>query len=179
MALSLQTLKTEFRKLMDPNDPAFVGYPSDPTACADAFANAYDIYCQSAQDIIGNKVLTANKAGFASSLLSLPPVGTPASAALIFESAVVAYWTAATFTITTPPPGFASITTSIVSLFIPTALSTPLAIQFGIISSDGATTADSLAEIFNTYTTTSIQIILTGVTTSVPPVPIILNSLIL
>jgi len=182
MTLSLPSLKESFGKLMNPDNPSFVGFPADISSCASNFADAYESYCLSATDLFGNKLLTTNKPGFISAFIAgmvPPPGGNAITAAAAFEAAAIAFWTGATFEIVTPPPGFASVVTNIVVLVVPAALSTPLAVQFGTIISDGTVVADAIAQIFHTWTTTSVITTITGVTPSTPPVPIVLTSLIL
>jgi len=86
---------------------AATGNPGDfaasPAEATQRLTDAYDTYAQDAVDGSGDGPLVVNKSGFQSALNF---TGTTSSAAATsFEAAVVAYWTGATFNISTPPPG--------------------------------------------------------------------------
>lgn len=125
----------------------------------DGFVNAYDTYALQAIDISGDNPLVVNKATMKSTLLALPPVGTPSSAALIFENAVISYWTGATFALTTPPPGGGPEISALVTT--PPAVGS---IQSGLqtVFSDvdaGTTVASKANDIANTLDTATKAVI--------------------
>jgi hypothetical protein len=180
MTLSVNVLKTELKKFMVDTDPSFVGFPSTLIDSCDSFANAYDIYAKGASDISGDLLLSSNKTLFASTLKSMlvpPPGGNAILASSAFDSAFIGYWMGSIFDIKIIPivPGtggpFAQEITSIVTIVTPGVLQSLLLAEFGIISNDASTKVDSIANCFHTATLSAVQVLITGVSTSVPPIP--------
>lgn len=190
MALLLDTLKYELKKLMDKDHPDFVGFPSDYVGAASNFASAYDVYASQATDASGESVLTVNKPGFSSALTAKlnSPEGSADLASGAFDDAFVAYWTGATFVVGIPPPpvptppicpnvggtGIFSIeASSVVSAVGVGTLKSLLFPIFTTFTEDGSARADDIAEALHTATTTAVTVLITGVDTTAPtPVPI-------
>jgi hypothetical protein len=177
MALNQSTLETKIRELIDPDYSGFIDHPNTKLEGVNNWATAYDIYALDAQDLSGDVLLTANKAGFVSALLDNMPdpvYGTSIAAATAFELAFVAYWTGATFAIlhnplpTLPCPNiggtgtFSTETTSIVSSVIPDVLKNLLLVELSEVSSDGAAKAASLAAVFHVATISAVKVTITG-----------------
>lgn len=181
MALSQATLKAELLKLIDQDSPTFIGFPATKEQACENWANAYDVYCQSAQDISNDGLATSNPTGFKNSLIANLPEGAAGSAALgaaAFESAVVAYWTGATFNIGSLPPGgiggtgvFSIEISSVVTEITPNVLYDLLLIEFSktTFELDMDVKADTLAALFHTFTTTAVIVTISGSDTTPPP----------
>ena len=186
MALDVNTLKSEFLKVIDSTDPGFVGYPATTNQAAINWATAYNTYATAAVDLSSDVLISANFPGFISQLNNgLIPVGTIATAAAAFEAAFVAYWTGAVFAVGIPPvpigpcPNiggtlvFGLEITSVVSAIMPNVLNGLLLGEFGILSADATAKATSLAAAFHTATTTAVFVTIAGTDTTVPtPLPI-------
>ena len=146
MGLSAATLKDEFAKLTDPDNPDFVGHPTTIADAASNWGNAYAVYAASAEDISTDSILTTNLTGFINALIANLPTGetgTIALAANAFELAFVAFWTAATFNVGLLPPNgiggtgtFSAETTSVVSSITADILKNLLEVEFAVLSSD-------------------------------------------
>ena len=184
MALSQATLKSEILKVIDEDNIGFVGWPTTPVEVADNWGNAYNTYALSAEDISTDSLAVANLSGFKSALTLLMPFdpvpGTALLAATAFESAFIAYWTAATFAIAVIPPPQAPVppnngiwappeTSSIVTAVTPAVLYPLLLAEFALNESDADIKADALATAFHTATTTAIFTTIIGFDTTVPP----------
>lgn len=186
MALDVNKLKTELLKIIDPNDPHFVGYPTNATDFANNWANAYDTYAKDAQDVSGDVLITAFKSAMAAKLLTLNvPAGVIATAASTFDDALKAYWASAVFAIgIVPTPAsacpsvggtgtWATETSSIGVGFTAGILEASLLSLLAIPSSDPQVKAPALAAAFHNATTSAVKILITGVDTTVPtPLPI-------
>lgn len=180
--LSVSTLETQLRNLLDGSVATFAGYPATKADAITNWGNAYNTYALSAQDVSGDPVVTTNLAGFTSALTSgLVDVGTVTTAADAFEAAFVAYWTGGTFATAIPGVGtatcpnvggnlvFSAEVTSLVSAVTPNILKNLLLTEFAILSSDAATKAASLASAFHTATTTAVFVTIAGTDTTPPP----------
>jgi hypothetical protein len=189
MALVLATLEAEFKKLMDPDDPGFLGHPPTIANAAAAWKDAYDLYASQAVDVSNDPLTTANPAGFEAMLATLlppgDPGGNPSQAADAFEQAFSTYWTGGIFATGFPPTpapvcpnvggnGIWSIEQSSIVLSVtPNILKALLEIEFAILQEDGSAKATALANAFHTATTSAVMVLITGLDTSVPtPLPI-------
>jgi hypothetical protein len=175
MALSQAILKAEFLKLFD---PAVAVYPATVVDAITNWSNAYNTYALNAVDVSGDPVVTVNLAGFTAaltaSILPCPPGTDITTCANAFDSAFVAYWTLAAFSIGSLPPGiypclnvggtltFGIETTSIVSVVTPGVLSALLLTEFANLSSDYDAKADDLAQAFHDATTSAVLVTIVG-----------------
>jgi len=154
MALSASKLKNEILAII--NDP--LNFPASENEAKQRLADAYDNYAQDAVDGSGDGPLSVNKSGFQSAL-NFPVGGSAAAAATAFETAVVTYWTGATFNITTPPIGSLSkVSSTIITPPIPNGL---IGVVFADISA-GVTAdekAQQVADAIHTMTITGAGII--------------------
>lgn len=188
MALLQATLKTHLLRLLDSTNPAFVGFPSTKEETAENWANAYDIYAQSAQDVSNDVLETSNRAGFKNALIANLPegTGTAALASNAFETALVAYWIGATFKIVNLPLSgvggngtFGLEISSIVTSITPNVLSNLLLAEFSkeVIETDMDVKAGLLAGIFHDATTSAVICTISGLDTTPPgsggPLPIV------
>jgi hypothetical protein len=195
MALSQATLQTELLKLLDETDLNFVGWPTDPATAASNWSTAYNNYASSAVDVSGDSLLLSFPALFETALLStMIPNGTIVDAAQAFETAFQGYWTGATFNIGLLPPngipvppnpcsGFFSLEiTSVVILVTPNILKNLLLTELAVLSSNAATKATALATAFHTATLSAVNVLISGLDTTVPPpvgpFPIINNNFV-
>ena len=187
MALSQTVLIDEILKLIDSTREDFVTYPATREDAITNWANAYNTYALAATDISGDGLVTANLAGFISTLASLlpevPPGGSIIEAANAFDAAFVSYWTGATFAVLIPPPPpndppippainngiFGLETISTVTAVTAGILSANLQEEFASISSDAATKAAGLASAFHTATTSAVIVTIIGVDTTPAP----------
>lgn len=97
-------------------------FPGSPFEAINLLTDAYDSYAQDAVDGTGDPPLVVNKSAFKSAL-NFDIGNTAVIAATTFESAVVEYWTGATFSPSTPPPGsVAKVSSAIVTPPIPNGL---------------------------------------------------------
>lgn len=195
MPLVKATLEAEIRKLIDPDDPLFSGWPPDTDQAAANWAAAYDLYASQATDVSGDPVLTKFPNLFELKLAGdpgpppepgLPDSDEAAEAADIFDRAFVAYWTGAIFVVGVPPPptgipcpnvggtGIFSVeTTSVVSTVTSGMLKALLEIEFASKTGAGSDKAVALANIFDAVTKAAVLVLITGLDTTVPtPVPI-------
>jgi hypothetical protein len=191
MALDQTKLRTEFAKVMDADDPAFVGFPDTTAQAADNWANAYHTYALDAEDVSGDSFLIPPVAANFSSTLAanLPPplTGTAALAAAAFEAAFVAYWTPVTFNILEliPPPPFVpacpniglgnniwGVETTSLPLVTPGVILASLTAIFLVNtppqSEDVQTKIDNMTNAFHTATTTAIIVTIVGLDTTPP-----------
>jgi len=187
MALSQATLKTELLKIMDPDNPSFVGHPDNVNDAAANWAAAYDTYALNAADYSGDALASANAPGFETTLANMLPAGDPggtaATAAAAFEAAFIMYWTGAVFAvgIVPPPTGvcpniggntiFGLEATSAVITIVPNIL-IPLLVAawanpLGTEDPDAAATIAASA--FHTATTTAVFVLISGTDTTPPP----------
>jgi hypothetical protein len=182
MALVKATLKDELLKLIDPDDPDFVGHPANSIEFANNWADAYEAYAVSAADASGDPLVTANRAGFVAALQLLnSPVGVIATAAASFDSAFVAYWTGAIFAVGTPPTPsspcasvggngiWAAEVSSVVALVDAGTLQASMASLLAIPSADPQVKAAALADAFHIATTSAVHVLITGTDTTPPP----------
>lgn len=179
MALSASILKTEILKLVDPDDPGFVGFPEDTATMQANWTDAFDAYALNAVDVSGDPVVTVNKAGFQAALAPLfNPDSTSTAAANAFASAWSAYWTGATFAILIPPPSgvggngiFGVEISSAVTVVVPANLSSDLKTIFDTIDTDQDpdTKAQQIADAFHAATTNDITVLISGLDTTPPP----------
>lgn len=182
MALDVNKLKGELLKLIDPNDPHFVGHPTNATDFANNWANAYDTYAKDAQDVSGDPVLTAHKSSMAARLLTLNvPAGVIATAASTFDQALADYWIGATFAtliVPTPAAACASVggtglwsaeASSVVSAVTAHVLEASMLSLLAIPSDDPNVKATALANAFHAATTSAVKVTITGTDTTTPP----------
>ena len=187
MALLQATLKTQLLRLVDSENPSFLGYPSTLEQTAENWTTAYDIYCQSAQDISDDGVATVNTVGFKNALIANLPegTGTGALAAAAFESAFVAYWMGAVFNIGNLPPGgvggngiFGVEISSVVTTVTPNVLYGLLLAEFNkaVFETNMDTKANTLAALFHATTISAVICTISGTdTTPAPsgPIPLV------
>jgi len=158
MTLVAATLESELLKLFDSSSASFVGYPTTAIAAANNWANAYDAYAKTAMDMSGDLLVTANKAGFASTLISQlptdPTVGSYVNAANAFDAAFIIYWTAAIFAFIPPEAS------SIVTVIVPSTLANLLLPTFSDITAAGTAQikAQQMAAAFHAATTTAVTV---------------------
>lgn len=196
MALDQAKLKTEILKLIDPENPAFVGHPEDGATAAENWAAAYNAYALDAEDASEEAVSSVNDSGFEDAIKSglegdpgPPPVpgsSTPAEAAAAFGAAFLAFWTGGIFAFGTPPNpltepcpsvggnGIWGIeASSLVTAVVPAGLITLLTTVFADKTEDADAKADDLAAAFHTATTTGVTVLIAGTDTTAPtPLPI-------
>lgn len=192
MTLSKSKLESEFSKVMDENDPNFVGWPSTILAGINNFATAYENYAKDAVDRSEDVLLTYNKAGFIGALTGLNINSTYVDAANAMEAAIKAFWTGATFAIVklilTPPapipPGpppdcislgigtriYATEITSIVTVVDDGNIlyATLLPELQKVEASDMTNKISRLADIWHNVTTSEIKCLISGTDTTVP-----------
>lgn len=190
MALDVNKLKGELLKLIDPNDPHFVGWPTNATDFATNWSNAYDTYAKDAQDASGDPVLTTSKSAMKARLLTLNiPAGTVATASSTFDQALADYWHGATFaTLIAPTPAaacasvggtglWAAETSSVVSTVTAHVLETSMLSLLAIPSDDPNVKATALAAAFHAATTNAVKVTITGTDTTAPPTgPLTINN---
>lgn len=193
MTLAQSKLEAEFAKIMNPDDPGFVGFPliddglggvdilASRQASAQNWATAYNTYALDAVDASGDTFLAPPDPGNFANALSFATMD-PASLAAEFGVAFIAYWTGVTFAIgallnpATEPcasvggTGIWSVEQiSAVSLVTSIGLIASLASELAINSEDGAAKAASIAGFFHTATTTEVAVLITGLDTTSPP----------
>jgi hypothetical protein len=182
VALDVNKLKDELLKLIDPNDPDFVGHPTNATDFATNWSNAYDAYAQDAQDVSTDPVLTANKNAMKARLLTLNiPAGTITTAASTFDQALADYWNGATFaTLVVPTPGAACASVGGTGLWSAEASSVVSSVTAGVLqasmlsllaipSDDPDVKATALANALHAATTNAVKVTITGTDTTGPP----------
>lgn len=194
MTLSKSKLESEFSKVIDENDPNFVGWPSTILAGINNFATAYENYAKDAVDYSEDALLTYNKAGFIGALTGLNINSTYVDAATAMENAFKAFWTKATFAVLKlippplPPPApppecpnvgglllFSKENTSIIfATDVGNILYTTLLPELQKVeASDMTNKIARLADIWHTATTTTIICLISGLDTTAPsPLPI-------
>lgn len=141
---------------------------------ADAFANAYETYALDAVDVSGDSPDVVNKSGLASAIKAITVPGTAATAALQYETGIVAFWTGATFKLLTPPAGTIApeVSAIVTTPPVPGPLAIALTAVFSDISGkDHATKASEIADALDTATKT-VVVTCTG-TNAAPPPPTI------
>jgi hypothetical protein len=192
MTLSKATLKAELLKIMDSQNPNFVGWPATPATAITNFAAAYNTYATQATDISGDHLILANLPGFIAAITSaMPPPspgGTLANYASTMATAFTTYWTAAPFTILIPPPSgiggtgvFSIEVTSLVTVINSAILSTGILTQLNQQFDSADDAADAVADVWHTATTTAITVVIVGLDTTPPPagpLPIINTALV-
>ena len=147
MALDKDKLKTELKKWMDA--------PSDVKETAiDLFCDSYEKYAEDATATSGGVYESADKALMKSTLMAMPPVGTPVDSALIFANAISSFWIIAVL-------GVSTVSTPLV----PATLAAALLPIFSNISPTETTTtkADAMSTAIHTATLTTITT--NGITT--------------
>jgi hypothetical protein len=182
MALNINKLKSELLKLLDKNNPNFVGFPTNATDFANNWANAYDTYAKDAQDASGDVVLTVHKSAMAARLLTLNvPAGVIATAASTFDQALADYWNAAIFSVGIPPTPAAACpsaggtglwsaeASSVVSAVTAGVLQASMLSLLAIPSDDVNVKATALATALHAATTQAVKVTITGTDTTVPP----------
>lgn len=179
MALSASILKSEILKLVDPNDPGFVGFPEDSATMQSNWTNAFDAYALNAVDVSGDIITTVNKAGFQSALAPLfNPNSTSTAAANAFATAWAAYWTGAIFAVGIPPPSgvggngiFGIEISSVVTVIVSANLSVELKTIFDKVDTDQDPDikAQQIADALHAATTNDITVLITGTDTTPPP----------
>lgn len=191
MALNVNKLKSELLKLIDPNDPNFVGHPTNATDFATNWSNAYDTYAKDAQDVSSDPMIysPAHKSAMAARLLTLNvPGGVIATAASTFDQAFADYWlgltppaSAATFLTKVPPTSsvgcpnsggtgiFSAEASSLVATVTANVLQASMLSLLAIPSDDPNVKATALANAFHVATTTAVKVTITGTDTTGPP----------
>jgi len=190
MALDQAKLRTELAKVMDQDDPLFVGYPDTPVEIATNFCNAYNAYTLDATDASGDSFLTLpNLALMISTLVSNLPaavLGTPVLAAAAFEAAFVAYWSSSPVTfnilnliglplcpnIGVPPANdvWGLELTSVVTAVTPGVLQNLLLTMFSVNSIDTQAKITEMRDAFHIATTQAVFATIIGTDTTPPPV---------
>jgi hypothetical protein len=184
MALVQTALEAQLRRLLDQNDPSFIGFPSTTAQSASNWATALDAFWTSATDAVGNTLLTTNKPGLESAISSIQDPGTASSAATAFANGFTAYFSGMTLSITNLPLSgvggngiFSVVTTNIVTAVNQTALYNTLLAEFQILSSNVSLKITNLANAFYTGSLGSITAVATGLDTTPPgsggPLPIV------
>jgi hypothetical protein len=173
MALSVDTLKAELAKFLDPNDPAFAGLPTSLNFAAAKWANAYQAYASAAKDASGDAVATAFASKFEDAIKNLGQPQTPAQAAAIFGTAFTDYWAGATFSTGTLPASgvggtgiFASEVTSAVTVVNAVGLIAALTTEFANNSATASTKIAALAAKLHAATTTGVTVLISGLDTT-------------
>lgn len=170
MALSASTLKTNLINWATQSQGM-----SEKQDALQGFVTAYKNYAIQAQDISGDFLLTYSESGMLDVLMSLSPGNTVVQGAQAFEQAIIAFWTGATFQLTTPPPGTVApeVSAVVTTNIIPGVLASALQSVFADISPDTPleTKMEQLAQVLHSATTT---IIVTCIGTNAgPPPPVI------
>lgn len=192
MTLSKAVLKAELLKIMDSENPNFVGWPTTSVDAINNFANAYHTYASQATDISGDSIVIVNLPGFVASITSsIPPAnpgGTLANYASVMATAFTTYWTGGMFAIGMLPPFgiggtgiFSTEITSLVTVINPAILSTGILAQLNQQFDSADDAADAVADVWHTATTTGITVLITGLDTTPPPtgpLPIINTDLV-
>jgi hypothetical protein len=184
MALDKAKLKAELLKILDEEDPGFLGFPDNAADAAANWAAAYDTYAADAEDVSGDAVASVNKAGFESALI-FADSNVPAAAAGEFDLAFVNFWTGGTFAVGTPPSSgvggngtFGVELTSAVTVAAPGVLLAALTPIFAENEADQTPDAKAgkLADAFHDATTTAVTVLIAGLDTTPPasggPLPI-------
>jgi hypothetical protein len=177
VGLTSAKLEAELLKIIDKDDPGFLGWPTTVADAATNWGNAYHAYASKAEDISSDRVLTTNLSGFITAFTNgITGSTTAAQAADAYEAAFVAYWTGATFDIGNLPPWgiggngiFGLELSSVVNSITPNVLSNLLKVEFAILSSDAAAKASALAGQMHTATTTAVLVLISGTDTTSPP----------
>lgn len=183
MALDAAALKAEILKIIDPEDPDFVGWPADAAAAAANWAAAFDTFAVDAEDASGDALVAGNAAGFESAVAAGFAALTAAGAAAGYGLGAIAYWTAAAFAVgtlldplTEPCASVGTGTgiwgieaTSVVTVPLSTALVAALTDEFGVLSEDPDAKAEALADAFFDSTTSEITVLISGTDTTPPP----------
>jgi len=188
MALSQATLKAALLKVVDSENPAFVGFPSTKEQVAENWTSLFcDTYAQSAQDISNDGLESISRDAFKNALIvDLPEgAGTAALASTAFQNAFTAFWMSGIFkTGGLPPDGiggngiFGVEISSIVTEVTPNVLYDLLLTEFSktTFETDMNVKADVLANIWHMATTTSVRVLISGLDTTPPgsggPLPI-------
>lgn len=185
MALVSANLASEFAKMMDPNNPAFISHPATKLDAATNFGNAYNTYALAAQDASTDLVVTTNLAGFIATLAAQLPdstAGTAALAAAAFDAAFVQYWTGAVFAVGIPPTGIGACPNAGGTLIFSAEVSSVVVtVSAGVLqnlllpifsttgSADGNAQAILIADAFHSATTSAVIVLITGLDTTPAP----------
>ena len=180
MSLDRDKLRDSFRAVVDPTYPLHA-FPATQADAVEAWTEIYDSYALAAEDVSGDSVVTANRAGFKAALTMDIHSGDPETLAAEFAAAFLAYWTGAVFAIgklpatpTVPCPSvggnliWGSEATSVVSAVVSENLRQTLVTEFGKQTIDGEAKAEALADLFHDATTRDVQVLITGLDTAVP-----------
>ncbi len=175
MALSAATLAQSLVQIANGKD----GMPS--LLAEDLWATAYDLYARAAQDVSGDLLLSANRAGFRAAL-SFDGSRSAMEIAHQFELAFVAYWTGAIFSVGIPPPPvppgcpnvggntiFASEVSSVVVTVLPGVMQAGLLPEFMQNSGEIPDRAQAIATAMHRATISAVLVLITGIDTTVPP----------
>ncbi|MCP4650353.1 MAG: hypothetical protein GY853_09790 [PVC group bacterium] len=146
MALDKSILKTKLESWM--NSPYDV-----LNDAANAFADAYDLYCQDAIDPASNALLLANKQAVIDAFNTITNNDTASTAAVKIEGGMILYWTGATFDFQSP-----QLSSVVTVSILPSTISPTLTTIFSDISSSTtvSTKATQISDLFDTVTKTVI-----------------------
>ena len=169
--LSKSALKTEILKLIDPEDPLFVGFPADDAAAAANWAGVYDAYASLATDVSTDIVASKNPSGLESAINIGP--GDASVGANAFGAGFTAYWTGGVFVIGIPPASgiggtglFLSEITSVVLAVVGSGLTSAMEAIFGTNDDAIDAIADNLADAFHNATTGDVDVRIDGLDTT-------------
>lgn len=144
---------------------------------ADALAEAYNTYCLLATTSFGAPLVSGGKSSFKSTFLSVMtlPVPTIANYGLAIQSACIAYWVPAVFTVgASPPPGMAPELSIVVSPPLPVIA---VVITAGLVVSLSASACATIIATAMDTGTRTVTTTHTGIVGIVPavvgPVPIL------
>lgn len=185
MALTLAALKAEILKLIDPENPGFVGYTNSYAVAAANWATAFDNWASNAEDDSGDNPAVVFKALFQTALLSAwASSTTKEDGAQSFADAVNDYWTGGIFSVGSLVPGtgnncanvgagtrvFATEATSVVTSVTTAAIYVLLLGEFTQYRTSMDAKAQALAEAFyNPITVGGVFVTITGIDTTPPP----------
>jgi hypothetical protein len=183
MALDAATLKAEILKIIDPDNPEFVGWPADVATAAQNWADAFDAFASNAEDASGDALISGNAAGFKAAVQGGFAAQTAAGAAAGYGAGAIAYWTGAAFGVlelldplTEPCPSvgpgtkiFSIEASSVVTVPLAVALIAALTAEFIVLEADPDAKAEALADAFFDSSTTEITVLISGSDTTPPP----------
>lgn len=175
MALAVETLAQALLQIARGK----TGMPA--TLAEDLWARAYDTYARTAQDVSGDAVLSTNPTGFRAAL-SFAGSRSAMEIAQQFDTAFIAYWTGAVFSVGIPPPPvpagcpnvggntiFATEVSSVVVSVAPGIMRAQLLSQLPVIQGEMEVRARAIAQAMHVATTSAVLVLITGTDTTPPP----------
>lgn len=153
--------------------------PATMTKHFQDFAKLYDDYAKQATESGGgNDLATTGKSSFQSTMTSYSSLPVPilSGYANYIELACISYWSSSVFKTLIPPAGMSSIISITIIPMTSMSLQTNLLKAINDAKGDAEALASKMSDEIDTNTKT-VKVNISGLSTSVPPVPITLSSI--